>query len=140
MISHLAQSLARDSAIHNSRPRPSSARSARTGHGYSESTEADGSISELLKRARYAPHLVTLPKLPTAAEGVVPRAPEFPECSRPVSYLAKDGVQVELRLWIGYIGFLGLCLQFESSRRCLAESSLVFMLIISREGQQANKN
>ena len=97
MISHLAQSLARDSVIHNSRPRPSSARSARTGHGYSESTEADGSISELLKRARYAPHLVTLPKLPTAAEGVVPRAPEFPEYPWPVSYLAKRGVQVELQ-------------------------------------------
>ena len=101
MISHLAQSLARDSAIHNSRPRPSSARSARTGHGYSESTEAGGSSSELLKRARYAPHLVTLPKLPTAAEGVVPRAPEFPEYPRPVSHLAKRGVQVELEVVFG---------------------------------------
>src|SRR3954451_16038236 len=76
MISYLAQSLARDSVIHNSRPRPSSARSARTRHGYFESTEAGSSASKLLKRARYAPQLLTPPKLPAAAEGVVPRAPE----------------------------------------------------------------
>ena len=96
MISYLAQSLARDSVIHNSRPSPASARSARKGQGNFESTEAGGSHSKLLKRARYTPQSLTSPKLPAAAEGVVPRAPEFPEYAHPVSYLAKRGVQVEL--------------------------------------------
>src|SRR5215203_2879467 len=87
LISYLAQSLARDSVIHNSRPWPSSARSTRKGQGNFESTEAGGSHSKLLKRARYAPQSLTWPKLPAAAEGVVPRAPEFPEYPRLVSYL-----------------------------------------------------
>src|SRR5919112_5289058 len=60
-----------------------------------ESTEASDSYSKLLKRARYALQLPTLPELPAPAEGVVPRAPEFPEYQRPVSHLAKRGVQVE---------------------------------------------
>src|SRR3954465_4935496 len=81
--------------IHDSRPWPSSARSKRQGQGNFESTEAGGLYSKLLNRARYTPQALTSPKLPAAAEGVVPRAPEFPEYPRLVSYLAKRGVQVE---------------------------------------------
>src|SRR3954464_14165082 len=71
------------------------ARSAHKGRENFEFPEAGGSHSKLLRRARYAPRLLTSPKLSAAAEGVVPRAPEFPEYPRPTSYLAKRGVQVE---------------------------------------------
>ena len=40
-----------------------------------------------------------LAKVTPAARGVVPRAPEFPEKKRQVSYLVKCGVQVGQRLW-----------------------------------------